>query len=185
MSFDTDDTRRWEDLMAAFGRPEANHTHTTHIDNYMIAPHFRRAIGRLGHLLPVSKASLAILEPQGRHLQVAHIYDKGLFHGNVVVLIPTANSLLYQTLLQGFPVVDNYPELATSNIIEKKILLSSGAKAVLIAPLVHEGHRLGILSLTSRQSYAFGSYLEGIGQGVVADLAESLGECLRQDAIRV
>jgi hypothetical protein len=174
MSIESDNAQKWEDLMAAFGRPEIDHTHTTHIDNHLIAPHFRRAIGRLGHLLSVSKASLAILEPHERHLQVAHIYDKGLFHGNVVVLIPTVNSLLYQTLVQGFPVVDNYPELATTNIIEKKILLTAGAKSVLIVPLTHEGHHLGVLSLTSRQSYAFGSYLDGTGQEAVAELAEAL-----------
>ena len=174
MSIDSDDTQQWEDLMAVFSRPEADHSHTTHIDNSQIAPHFRRAIGHLGHLFAISKASLAILEPQGRHLQVAHIYDKGLFHSNVIVLIPADNSLLYQTLRQGFPVVDNYPELVTTNVIEKKILLTSTAKSVLIVPLMQDRTHLGLLSLASRSSYAFGSYLDGIGEAIAVELTESL-----------
>lgn len=168
-----DDTH-WEDLMAVFSRPEADRVHLSDIDDHSIARNFRQAISHLGRIFTISKASLAMMDSQSCNLQVTHIYDKGLFHSNVTVLIDVKTSMLYQTLMQGFPVVDNYPELITTNIIEKKILLSPGVKSVLVIPLIHDGVPFGVLNLASRAHCAFGLYLEGAGESIVAELAETL-----------
>ena len=168
------DNTRWEDLMAVFSRPEADCVHLIDVDDHGIARNFRQAISHLGRIFTISKASLALLDSQSRNLQVTHIYDKGLFHSNVTVLIDVKTSMLYQTLMQGFPVVDNYPELLTTNVIERKILLSPGVKSVLVIPLVHDGVPFGILSIASRANCAFGLYLEGAGEPIVAELTEAL-----------
>ena len=43
-------------------------------------------------------------------------WDKGVLKSGLTLTIPGRLSLLYQVLMQGYPIVDNYPQLISKNI---------------------------------------------------------------------
>jgi transcriptional regulator with GAF, ATPase, and Fis domain len=139
---------------------------------------FSKLIGRLGRFYTINKASLSFYDGTTRRLRVTHIYENRSMKAGLALNFSINKSTMYQILVQGYPVADNYPEHFSGNIIEKKILLSTGSRSVLIVPLVLEGVRMGLLSLASVNESAFGLYLEGIGEGMVADFVEKLGEMI-------
>ena len=139
-----------------------------------IAKMFRRLIVRLGRLFPIEKASLALYDPDKNRLCVTHMFAKRTVKAGLTLTIPSRNSILYQILEQGYPIVDHYPELMTSDLVERKLLLGSAARSVLVIPLVSGGVRLGLASLTSSESTAFSLYLEGEGEEIVDQFVERL-----------
>ncbi len=143
---------------------------------------FSKLINRLGRFYAIDKASLSFYDGTTGRLRVTHIYENRSLKAGLALNFSVKRSTMYQVLMQGYPVSDNYPEHISGNIIEKKILLSSGARSVLIVPLVFEGVRMGLLSLASVNESVFGLYLEGIGEGMVADFVEKLGEMLNSPA---
>jgi hypothetical protein len=143
-----------------------------------IAKMFRRLIARLGRHFPIDRASLALYDPDKNRLCVTHMYAKRTVKAGLTLTIPNRNSILHQILEQGYPIVDHYPELMTSDLIERKLLLGSAARSVLVIPLVSDAVRLGLASLTSSEATAFGLYLEGVGEEIVVQFVERLGALL-------
>jgi GAF domain-containing protein len=129
---------------------------------------------KLRRYFAIEKTLLAFYDPASDHLRVTHLLADGALRSSLTLTIPNHASLLYQVLLQGYPVADNYPDLVTGNIIEKKLLLCPSAKSLLVIPLVHNGCRLGLLSLASSKECDFGLYLEGAGERFVADFVRRL-----------
>jgi transcriptional regulator with GAF, ATPase, and Fis domain len=146
---------------------------------------FSRLIGRLGRFYTINKASLSFYDSATRRLRVTHIYENRSMKAGLALNFSINKSTMYQVLVQGYPVADNYPEHFSGNIIEKKILLSPGSRSVLIVPLVFEGVRMGLLSLASVNESTFGLYLEGIGEGMVTDFVEKLGGMLNSPVRQV
>jgi len=134
----------------------------------------RRLLGELDHYYPIEKASLALYDHAGARLCVSHLYHDGTVKTGLALALPDGRSLLYQILQQGFPVADNYPELIAAGTVEKKILLGSRTKSVLIIPLIHDGDRLGVLSLASPKDSAFSIYLDGAGESTVGRFVTDL-----------
>ncbi len=135
---------------------------------------FRQLVARFRRHFPVDKASLAFHDRSSGRLRATHIYAQRTLRTSLALTIPADNSVLYQILMQGFPVADNYPESLTGSIIEKKLLLSANTKSVLVVPLVHDGERLGVVSFASATESAFSIYLEGVGQNLVSDFISQL-----------
>jgi len=134
----------------------------------------RRLLVDLNQYFPIEKASLALYDPSSDRLCVSHLYNDGEVKTGLALALPDGRSLLYQILQQGFPIADNYPESITAGTVEKKILLGSRTKSVLIIPLIHGGERLGVLSLASAKGSAFSIYLDGVGESIVARFAAAL-----------
>jgi len=137
-------------------------------------------ISRLNRSYTIEKASLAIYDQENNNLRVTHMLTKGTLKSGLTLTIPNQTSLLYQVLLQGYPVVDNYPELISANIIEQKILLGRRTQSVIVIPLIYDCHKLGVLSLASPDESAFGLYLDGVGEDMVAEFVGSLGQMPQQ-----
>lgn len=134
----------------------------------------RRLLADLGHYYPIEKASLALYDPLRDRLCVSHLCLDGKIKTGLTLALPERRSVLYQILQQGFPVADNYPEQVTAGVVEKKILLGSRTKSVLIIPIIHDGNRLGVLSLASQKDAAFSIYLDGVGESLVTRFADAL-----------
>lgn len=150
---------------------------TTH---KMIIRHFKNLLNGLSRHYTIEKASLALHDVDRDCLKITHMLTRGAMKSGLTLTVPKDTSLLHQIFMQGFPVVDNYPELVTRNLIEKKILLASTSRSLLIAPLTYDGTRLGVLSLASPDEGAFGLYLEGVGESLVGKFVIGLGEILTQ-----
>lgn len=133
-----------------------------------------RVLSKLSRLFSVDKASLALFNFSDHNLHVSHIYKNKHLNKGITLIIQPTDSTMYQVLMQGFPVVDNYPDHITANVIERKILLSESTKSLLIVPLVCDCYKLGVLTLSSNDECAFGTYLEGVGEGIVAELSTAL-----------
>lgn len=135
-----------------------------------------RLLADLNHYYPIEKASLALYDPAGDRLCVSHLFHGGEVKTGLTLALPDGRSLLYQILQQGFPVADNYPEQIAAGVVERKILLGSRTRSVLIVPLIHDGDRLGVLSLASPKDAAFSIYLDGAGESFVRRFAAALAE---------
>ena len=140
---------------------------------------FRRLIDKLGRFFEVGKASLIFHDAQAERLRVTHMYERQTLKTGLSLNFPTTGSMLYQVLKQGYPVADNYPDHITTDLIERKILLNNSTRSVLIIPLIVDSARLGLLSLSSPKEYAFGLYLEGVGEGMVGDFIKVLCDILK------
>lgn len=178
----TDNVDRFVETVGRRNIPGFEFRRTTH---KMIIRHFKNLLSRLGRHYTIEKASLALHDVDRDCLKVTHMLTRGTMKSGLTLTVPKDTSLLHQILMQGFPVVDNYPALVTRNLIEKKILLASTSRSLLIAPLTYEGTRLGVLSLASPDEAAFGLYLEGVGEDMVGKFAVDLGKILthRQPAV--
>ncbi len=135
---------------------------------------FKRLIARLGRKYAIKKASLTLYEPGSDGLRITHILKEGVCKSGLALGIPKHDSLLYEILRQGYPLVDNYPELASGNPIEKKIFLTPETVSVAVIPIIQNGLRIGVVSLASDQESAFSPYLNGLGADIVDDFAASL-----------
>jgi hypothetical protein len=111
-------------------------------------------------------------------LCITHLYFHGDFKTSLTLVLPDRRSLLHQVYYQGFPVADNYPSLLATSIIEKKILTGPKTRSVLMAPLVRDGTRLGLLNLGSVTEATFSPYLDGIGENIVNRFAAGLHRLL-------
>ncbi len=134
----------------------------------------RQTIGKLSRLFSVSKASLAHFNPGNQNLHVTHIYKNNRLNQGLTLIIQPEKSVMYQVLMQNYPVADNYPKHITSNVLERKIMLSDKIRSVLVIPLAFDCYKLGILTLSSTDESAFGTYLEGVGEGIVTELSAAL-----------
>lgn len=139
---------------------------------------FNNVITRLRRFYSIEKASLALYDASSEKLQVTRIKEQGMLKTGLTLNLSARHSIMYQVLKQGFPVADNFPEQISNSVIEKRILLGKGTKAVLIVPLIYESTRLGVLNLTSREPSAFGLFLEGVGEGIIAEFTASLYQSL-------
>lgn len=128
----------------------------------------------LKRMYTIDKAALIIYDENIDRMCVTHFMSRGVMKSGLALTIPNQSSLLYQILRQGFPVADNCPQLMSDNIIERKILLSPGARSVVIIPLIDNFRRLGLISLTSPIDSAFSVYIDGVGEDHVADFAHEL-----------
>jgi transcriptional regulator with GAF, ATPase, and Fis domain len=167
-------------FVKAVGRQNISGFEFRRASHKMINRHFKTLLSQLGRHYSIEKASLALHDADNNSLRVTHMLTRGIMKSGLTLTIPKDTSLLHQILMQGFPVVDNYPELVTRNLIEKKILLATNSRSLLVTPLTHEGTRLGVLSLASPDETAFGLYLEGVGQDIVGKFASELGGILIQ-----
>lgn len=150
------------------------------IDNHDLNRAFNRVIGKLGRFYSIDRASLAILNSESSTFRVTHIKDKGSLKKGLALNFAASRTTMFQVLKQGYPVADNFPEQISNNIIEKRILLSSNACSVMMIPLIYDNLRIGVLNLTSIQPSAFGLYLDGIGEGAVAEFVHDLYQLLRE-----
>lgn len=135
---------------------------------------FRSTISRLSRFFSIDKASLAQFNFTDHNLHVTHIYKHKRLNKGLTLIVQPTNSAMYQVLMQGYPVADNYPDHMSSHIIERKILLSEATRSLLIIPLTCDCYKLGVLTLSSPDECAFGTYLEGVGEGFVTELATAL-----------
>lgn len=142
----------------------------------------RRLLADLNQYYPVEKASLALYDPSNDRLSISHLYLDGRFKTGLTLALPDHRSLLYQVFQQGFPIADNYPEQVAGGVVERKILLGNRTRAVLVVPLIHDGNRLGVLSLASPKDSAFSIYLDGVGETVVARFAADLEDTFSKSA---
>jgi len=139
-----------------------------------IRDQLRKLVNRLSRVYNIDRVSVAFFNPDQESLCVTHMLTGGAYKSSLTLTLPGGRSLLYQVLMQGYPIVDNYPELMTGNIIEKKILVTSATASVAVIPLIYDGAKLGVLSLGSPDQAAFGTYLEGVGEECVDDFVEKL-----------
>lgn len=153
-------------------------TSLTREERRRITERMRQAISDLDRFYTVEKASLALFDATGERLCITHLYFHGAFKTSLTLVLPDQHSLLHQIHDQGFPVADNYPSLLTGSVIERKILMGPETRSVLVAPLVHDGAKLGLLSLASVKEAAFGPYLDGIGENIVNRFAAGLARLL-------
>lgn len=142
--------------------------------NRHVSGALNKLLGRLKRFFAVEKASLAFYDSSRKALQVTHMYADGVVHDGLTLSLPEASSAQFQVLAQGFPVADNFPDRISSHIIEKKMLMTPSTRSVLIIPLIRDGLRLGVLSLSSTDDYAFGLYMDGVGQGMVDEFVVEL-----------
>jgi len=147
-------------------------------DHETVGRKLRKLLVRLGRFYDIEKASLTFYDYRRNCLHVTHMFSKGALKSGLTLSIPDHHSLLYQVLMQGFPIVDNYPELVTRNIIEKKILLGPATRSVAVIPLLSDGLLGGILSLASEDDSAFSLYLEGRGEELVTEFIADLSQVL-------
>jgi transcriptional regulator with GAF, ATPase, and Fis domain len=134
----------------------------------------RTTISKLSRFFSIEKASLAYFNFGNQNLHVTHIYKSNRLNKGLTIIVQPENSVMYQVLMQNYPVADNYPDHISTHVIERKILLSDKTKSVLIIPLTYDCYKLGILTLSSQEECAFGTYLEGVGEGPVKDLSAAL-----------
>lgn len=151
-------------------------------DRDSISRFLRILLARLNRLYAIEKASLAIFDCDRDCLHITHMLSKGTMKSGLSLTIPNHHSLLYQVLMQGYPIVDNYPELISRNIIERKMLLGPATRSVAVIPLIYEGTRAGLLSLASEDDAAFSAYLEGRGEDAVAAFVSALNQILTSKA---
>ncbi len=138
----------------------------------------RRLLADLSHYYSIEKASLALYEPADGRLYISHLYTDKAVKTGLTLVLPDSDSLLHQILQQGFPVADNYPKQIAAGVVEKKILLGSRTRSVLIVPLIHDGNRLGVLSLASPDDAAFSVYLDGVGESYIRRFVVALEDTL-------
>lgn len=167
-----DDLEDSNGMLAA--QPGSTVTDISRSHHKMINRLLKKLIAKMHRFFEIEKASLAIYDADREALRVTHLYSKGALRSSLTLTIPSRSSLLYQVLHQGFPVADNYPELVAENVIEKRLLLTAATKSILVIPLIHDGRRLGLLSLASPRDSVFSVYFEGKGENVVADFVERL-----------
>jgi len=141
--------------------------------------HFSRLLRRLRRAYAIDRAALAFHNHQTGRMQVTHLYDRGSIKSGVTLNFSADRSVMYQVLLHGFPVADNFPERISGNIIETKILLTPAVRSVLIIPLIAGLTRLGVASLASYQEAAFGLYFEGIGTKAIAAFVDQISRRLQ------
>ncbi|MCK5126407.1 MAG: GAF domain-containing protein [candidate division Zixibacteria bacterium] len=146
----------------------------TKIDPKGIDTLLRQTIAKLSRFFSIEKASLSHFNPNQNNLHVTHIYKRRRWNTGLTLIIQNNNSNMYQVLMQGYPVADNYPDHISSNIIERKIILSERTKSVLIIPLMYDCQKVGLLTLSSESEGAFGTYIDGLGEGIVAELTAGL-----------
>ena len=134
-----------------------------------------KLIRKMMRFFPIDKATITFYDARDEMLRVSQVYENGSIKRGLRLNFPVRNSLMYQVLMHGYPVVDNFPEKLSSNVIERKILLNNMTRSVLVVPLIYDGIKMGLLSLTSQKEYAFGLYLEGVCEGMVEDFGKQLG----------
>ncbi len=156
-----------DDFLAGSATPDLRPVNASLVNDPEVGDHFRRTVSKLGRLFPIDVASLIFWDEENKLLRAVYRYENGSLAKGLVLAFPPDNSLLFQTLQQGFPVADNYPDLLTTHVIEKKLLVSPITKSVLIIPLRDAGRKIGLMTLSSQQETAFGMYLDGIGQGII------------------
>jgi len=144
------------------------------IINHELDIYFGRLVSKFNRLYSIHRASLAFVEASGKRLKVTHIHENGRVKSGLALALKASNSVLYQILLQGFPVADNYPNHITANLVEKKIILADSSKSALIIPLSHDGFRFGTISLASPREHAFGTYLNGTGEDITREFVSEL-----------
>jgi len=115
-------------------------------DHDVINRLFKNLLARLNRFYTIEKASLALYDHDQDCLHVTHMLSKGGLKSGLTLTIPSRHSLLYQVLRQGYPIVDNYPELMSRNVIEKKILLGPVTRSVAVIPLIYDGVLGGLLT---------------------------------------
>jgi transcriptional regulator with GAF, ATPase, and Fis domain len=175
-----DDSDYSEFLMLRSQQARSSSIRFTPANSDIITRLMRRLLAELDHYYPIEKASLALYDPVDDRLCISHLHHDGAFKTGLALALPDGRSLMYQILQQGFPVADNYPGHITAGVVEKKILLGDQTKSVLLVPLVHDGDRLGVLSLASPKESAFSIYLDGVGESMIRRFAGDLSAVFAQ-----
>lgn len=139
-----------------------------------ISTQLSRLIRKLGRFYPIDKGSLAIYDERTNQIHISHIYRNHGITSSMTLVIPAEGGTLHQVLKQGYPVADNFPDCFSESIIEKKLLLSHETMSLLVIPLISNGVKLGLLSLSSPKASAFGIYLDGVGTAMVDNFVEEL-----------
>ncbi|MEE9442618.1 MAG: hypothetical protein V3V99_08110 [candidate division Zixibacteria bacterium] len=153
--------------------------------NKKIRDLLQNLLGRMGRFFNIERGALSFLDAQNEKMHISHMLKNGHINTGVTLVIKNKSSIMYQTLDHGFPVADNFPEHISSSTIEKKILTSDATRSVLMIPLITDSVRIGVLSLSSRDECAFGTYLEGVGKGFVDDFADRLYQMFTAGKIAV
>jgi len=130
---------------------------------------FKLLITRLGRFFTINRGLLTFYDDRAQLMRITHCYENGVFKSGIGLNIPAAKSMMYQVMQQGYPVADNYPEKITQNIIEKKLIIGPTSRSALIIPLISDTITLGVAALASHNEFAFGPYLEGVGEGITSE----------------
>lgn len=155
---------------------DTTHINPDHSSYNQLNDLLKKLIRKMGRFFPIDKATVTFYDAREEMLRVTQVYENGSIKKGLRLNFPVGNSLMYQVLMHGYPVVDNFPDKLSSNIIERKILLNDMTQSVLVAPLIYNNIKMGLLSLTSQKEYAFGLYLEGVCEGMVEDFGRQLGK---------
>lgn len=179
-SFNLSDKGR--SMQSSSTQQHARHFDIGCADHNKINRLLKKLLSRLSRVFSIEKASLIIYDHEKDSLRVTHMLNKGTLRSSLALTIPDNFSLLHQVFMQGYPIVDNYPELISRNVIEKKILLARDTQSVAVIPLIYDGTRLGLLSLASHKESAFSLYLEGMGEDNVVEFVAELSRVLTSTA---
>lgn len=145
----------------------------------------QNVFSKMGRFFNIERGALSFLDAQNDKMRITHMLKNNHINTGVTLVIKNKNSIMYQTLDNGFPVADNFPEHISNCNIEKKILMSEVTRSVLMIPLVQDSIRIGVLSLSSTDECAFGTYLEGVGKGFVDEFTKQLSRMLTTEKVSV
>ncbi|MFH1700213.1 MAG: hypothetical protein ABIE07_06465 [Candidatus Zixiibacteriota bacterium] len=153
--------------------------------NKIISELLQNLWGKIGRFFNIERGALSFLDSQNEKMLITHMLKNGQINSGVTLVIKKKNSIMHQSLEHGFPIADNFPEHLSGSTIEKKILMSDDTRSVLLIPLIMDSVRIGVLSLSSVEECAFGTYFEGLGKGFVYEFTDRLYHLLTAEKIAV
>ncbi len=119
----------------------------------------------------IVKGVLVLRQEETNHLAAISTWEKGSVRTGLALTLPIKSSL-FERVAQNGQVYGNLS--ATSfegNFFEQKLLLNPTSASFILQPLSVRGQVVGLIGYSSQKPEAFSDFLDGLFDGIAAQLA--------------
>ena len=119
----------------------------------------------------IDKGVLVLRQEETNHLSAISTWEKGSVRTGLALTLPVESSLFEKVARSG-EVYGNYAAATfNGNFFEQKLLLGPSSKSFVLQPLSVRGQVVGLIGYSSRDEDAFTDFVDGLFDGIAAQLA--------------
>jgi len=140
-------------------------------------------VKKLGGLIDISKAVLAVSSSFDRSLKIVAAKGHRGSREGLAITLPKKNSLMYSVFFDKSIFVANELPPSVANFIERRILLDGRISSILIYPINHNDKTRGLFCLTSENGDDLTMFADGCLDCVMDRFGEKIDQEIKRTAI--
>jgi GAF domain-containing protein len=131
----------------------------------------------------IEKGVLVLRQEETNHLAAIATWEKGSVRTGLALTLPIESSLFEKVARSG-QVYGNLPASSfEGNFFEQKLLMNPSSASFILQPLTVRGQVVGLIGFSSQRPEAFSDFVDGMLDGIAAQLAAMVDKKLTETAL--